>query len=147
MEIKNKENSTNLNSESLLILLYSWRKPLIIVAIIAIVLSSIASLIIENKYKSIVVLFPTTTSSISKALLSETNSGKEDILRFGEEEEVEQMLQILNSDEIRDKIVEKYDLANHYDIDKDHSDACDDHVDHDQQDTHGDHNADDVSTL
>ena len=42
---------------------------------------------------------------------------QEDVLQFGEEEEAEQMLQILNSDEIRTRVCEKYNLMAHYGID------------------------------
>jgi uncharacterized protein involved in exopolysaccharide biosynthesis len=113
---KNTENTTDLNSGNLIVFFYKWRKPLVIVTLIGAIVSIVVSLLIQNKFKSTVVMFPTTTSSISKALLSENNSGKEDILRLGEEEEAEQMLQILNSDEIRNRIIEKYNLAKHYDI-------------------------------
>jgi len=113
------ENKADLNSGNLIVFFYKWRKPLSIVTIVAIIASVIVSLLIENKYKSTVVLFPTTTSSISKALISEHNNGKEDVLRLGEEEEAEQMIQILNSDEIRNRIIEKYNLAHHYDIEED----------------------------
>ncbi|MGZ4118180.1 MAG: hypothetical protein ACXVPY_11890, partial [Bacteroidia bacterium] len=41
----------------------------------------------------------------------------QDVLEFGQEEEAEQMLQILNSDEIRTKICNKYHLMQHYGID------------------------------
>lgn len=112
-------NSDHLNSDNLIVFFYKWRKPLIILTVIGAIVSIVVSLLIENKYKSTVVLFPTTTSSISKALLSENNTGREDVLRLGEEEEAEQMLQILNSDEIRNVIIDKYDLAKHYDIDDD----------------------------
>lgn len=113
------ENNSNLNSENLVVFFYRWRKPLIIVTVVAAVISIIASLLIQNKYKSTVVLFPTTTSSIAKALISENNTGKEDVLRLGEEEQAEQMIQILNSDEIRNRIIEKYNLMSHYDIEQD----------------------------
>lgn len=118
MEDNQARETTDLNSENLILFFYKWRKPLFVIATLAIVISSVVSLFIQDKYQSKVVLFPTTTSSISKALLSEHNTNKEDILKFGEDEEVEQMLQILHSDEIRNKIIEKYDLANHYGIDK-----------------------------
>jgi capsular polysaccharide biosynthesis protein len=92
---------------------------LILMTLLALVSSIIVSLFIQNKYESTVVLFPTTTSSIAKALISENNTGKEDVLRLGEEEQAEQMLQVLYSDEIRNRIIEKYDLVHHYDIDDD----------------------------
>lgn len=38
-------------------------------------------------------------------------------MKLGEDEEVEQLLQVLQSDEIRNRIIEKYNLMQHYDID------------------------------
>jgi uncharacterized protein involved in exopolysaccharide biosynthesis len=106
------------NSLNLFGFIYFKRKPLFYIGIAAAVISAIVSFMITEKYKSSVILFPSTTSSISKALLSENVvSAKQDILQFGEEEEAEQLLQILNSDEIRNKIIDKYNLMTHYKID------------------------------
>lgn len=105
------------NSLNILHFIFKWRKHLVIIAIAAVVISSIVAMTIRPKYKSTVILFPATTSSISKALLSEVNFKNDDVLAFGAEEEAEQMLQILNSDEIRSKISEKYNLLAHYGID------------------------------
>ena len=114
------ENNSNLNSGNLIVFFYKWRKPLLIVTIAAFLCSIAVSLIIQNKYKSTVVLFPSTTSSVSKAILND-NSKNTDILQLGDEDQADQMLQILNSDEIRVKIIEKYNLARHYDIGDDES--------------------------
>lgn len=105
------------NSLNILFFIYKWRKQLAIVAVSALIVSSVVSLLIRPKYKSTVILFPATTSSISKALLSENNYKQDDVLAFGAEEEAEQMLQILNSDEIRSRVSEKYNLYKHYNID------------------------------
>lgn len=114
---KLKHDSGDFNSLNILQFLFKWRKTLLIIAVAAIVVSSIVSLTIRPKYKSTVILFPATTSSISKALLSETNFKNDDVLAFGAEEEAEQMLQILNSDEVRSRVSEKYNLMAHYGID------------------------------
>ncbi len=114
---KKVQASADFNSLNVLYFIYKWRKPLIIVGIAAFIMSCIAALTIQEKYKSTVILFPATTNSISKALLSENNTKQEDVLQFGEEEEAEQMLQILNSDEIRTRVCEKYNLMEHYGID------------------------------
>lgn len=72
---------------------------------------------ITPKYRSTVIFFPAATNSISKAILVSSGSENQDIMAFGAEEQAEQSLQILNSDEIRDHIINKYDLINHYKID------------------------------
>ncbi len=106
---------------SFVLFLFRWWKPLALVLLASALTAIIVSGFIKPKYKSTVVFFPTTTNSISKALLSDNGADKQDILEFGQEVEAEQILQILNSDNIRDKIVSKYDLLNHYEIDKDGS--------------------------
>ena len=91
------------------------RKLLLIVFIASIFIFTIISLLIDKKYKSTVVLFPSSSGSISEVLLTK-NVASKDILAFGEEEEVEQMLQILQSERIKSKIIQKYDLLNHYEL-------------------------------
>ena len=67
-------------------------------------------------YESKVVFYPATVNSISKALLSDNPSDKTDVLEFGAEEQSDQLIQILYSDDIRDSIVRRFDLMNHYEI-------------------------------
>lgn len=107
-------------STNLIAFLYKWRKPLLILPIGAAIVAAIFSspAFIAPKYQSTVIVFPSTTNSVSKAILPQTGYTDEDILEFGAEEEAEQLLQILHSDEIRDTIVAKYDLMKHYDIDQ-----------------------------
>src|SRR5690349_15041805 len=103
-------DSAYLESTSLLILLVRWRKPLAIVLLSTLIVAYIFSgpAFITPKFKSSVIFFPSSTNSISKAILEETSSEKQDILAYGEEEQAEQMLQILNSDDIRTMIIQKY---------------------------------------
>lgn len=111
--------SSYLESTSLLVLAVRWRKPLLIVTIVTAIGAIVFSgeYFIKPKFKSTVILFPAATSSISKALMGENSSDKQDILAFGEEEQAEQLLQVLNSDEIRDVVIRKYNLMQHYGID------------------------------
>jgi uncharacterized protein involved in exopolysaccharide biosynthesis len=112
------ENKNRYKFDSVDLILYLWNKriPLLILTGIAAVVSIIVSLTIDEKYKSEVILFPAASGSVSQDLLSSSYSEKS-ILKLGEDEEVEQLLQILNSDDIRDRIIEEYDLMNHYEID------------------------------
>ncbi|REJ84450.1 MAG: hypothetical protein DWQ44_09430 [Bacteroidetes bacterium] len=110
--------STYLESTSLLILLIRWRKPLLIVFFMSLIGSVIFSgpAFITPKYRSSVIFFPAHTNSISKSLLDQHTSGKQDLLAFGAEEESEQMLQILHSDLIRETIIKRFGLLEHYGI-------------------------------
>ena len=105
------------DSTSLFEFFWRWRKQLIIIGFAAAIISSGISFIIHERFKSTVIMFPVQSNAISKALLTDDMSGKNDVLQFGEEEQAEQLLQILNSDEIRSRICDKYKLMEHYRID------------------------------
>ncbi len=118
--MRNTHQDRVFDSSNLVLYIYNWRWPLIIVTVAAALLAAIFSgpFFIQPKYKSTVTVFPTTTNSLSKALLPQQFSSRgQDILEFGDEEQAEQLLQILNSDEIRVRIIEKFNLLRHYDID------------------------------
>lgn len=104
---------------SLNLLQYAWyrRKQLILFSSIAFVASIVASFLITPKFKSTVVMFPTAQTSISQTLLSDRPTGQGGVLTIGEEENAEHLLQVLHSEVIRSRIIEKYDLFNHYEID------------------------------
>ncbi len=106
------------DNSQLIIFFYRWRKLLISVSILAIIVSIVFSSpwFITPKYESSVIMFPVATNSVSKVLISQNSGIKEDILGFGEDEQVEQLLQILNSNLIRDKVIDIYNLMDHYEI-------------------------------
>lgn len=122
MQASNQDQDRVFDSTNLIVYLYNWRKPLMIVSLVAGVIAAIFSgpTFIDPLYESTVTVFPSTTNSLSKALLPQKNSSRgQDILEFGKEEEAEQLLQILNTDEIRDSIIQKFNLLAHYEIDAD----------------------------
>ncbi|MCI5057542.1 MAG: hypothetical protein MRY83_15615 [Flavobacteriales bacterium] len=107
------------NSINILEVIVKWFKPLAILGILAAVTSAVVSLLIQEKFESTVVMFPAHTNSLSRSLFSDIPGSNTDLLQFGEEDQAEQMLQILNSDEIRQRITETYDLYHHYEIEPD----------------------------
>lgn len=112
-----EKKSYNFSSVDLLIYMWNKRLILIIVSVVAAIASIIVSFQITPKFKSSVIMFPTTGASISKSLLSANYMGRQDAYGFGEEEQAEQLLQVLNSEVIRARIMEKYNLMEHYEID------------------------------
>lgn len=115
--VDSNQTSSEFNSEKMIRFILKQRKIIAICCILAIILSVIFSspYFITPMFKSSVIFYPATTSSISKAIL--TNAGEnQDVLAFGDEEETEQLLQILNSSIIKDQIIEKFNLVEHYNI-------------------------------
>ena len=114
MNLATKENN-NFNLKNLLELIFKYKFPLLIIGIVSLIGSILVCIIIQPKYKSTVILFPSSSGSVSQAIITESQQKKE-ILSFGKEEEVEQLMQVLMSSEIRNRIIEKYDLFKHYKI-------------------------------
>jgi uncharacterized protein involved in exopolysaccharide biosynthesis len=114
-----KKVQFDFDSSTLLVYIVKKFKVLLIVGIAAFLISTVAAFMITPKYKSTVTMFAASSVSVSKSLLAQSYStAKGGLLNFGEEEEAEQLLQILNSEELRARIIEKFDLVNHYKIDK-----------------------------
>lgn len=118
-EANEKHQELTFENTNFLFFLFKWRKLLFIAGMAAALISAGVSLLIKNRYVSSVIMFPTSTNAVSKALISSQYGVKEDVMAFGEEEQAEQMLQILNSNEIRVRIINKFNLVEHYDIDPD----------------------------
>lgn len=94
-------NDYSITNQLFVKLITKWRNYFYIVTIGSIVVSAIASssYFIAPKYKSFTLLYPSNIISYS----SETPS--------------EQLIQLLESGDVRDAIISKFNLAAHYDID------------------------------
>jgi len=116
----NMENAkqTDYNFSSVDLLIYIWKKRAILIGVglITGIASIIISLLITPMFKSQVIMFPASNASISRDLLSQAYSGRQYVYGFGEEQEAEQLLQVLNSEPIRSRIIQKYNLMEHYEI-------------------------------
>jgi capsule polysaccharide export protein KpsE/RkpR len=88
------------NNSNLLDLIAKWKYHLLIIVLVSVILSVVFSspFFIKPKYKSFAVLYPA------------------NIYTFSKENESEQMLQLLQSRDIQDSIIKKFDLATHYGI-------------------------------
>jgi Capsular polysaccharide biosynthesis protein len=106
-------NSSENQSYDLISFLWKNKNPLITIGIIALVASSIVSLLIDEKFESTVTLYPAKTSSVT---FNEVITEDQSVSKFGENEEAEQMLQILESSSIRSKIIDKFNLIKHYEL-------------------------------
>jgi uncharacterized protein involved in exopolysaccharide biosynthesis len=89
------------NNLSLIRIFLKWKWQLLIIAIVAAILGVIISspLIITPKFKSNALVYPS------------------NIAPYSDESESEQMLQWLQSKDIKDSVIKRFDLAEHYEID------------------------------
>ncbi|OFX85903.1 MAG: hypothetical protein A2W99_17175 [Bacteroidetes bacterium GWF2_33_16] len=117
MSLQNQ--SYNFNSMDIIRFVFKHKWPIFGVTIIAAIASVIVSYMITPKFRSSVILFPKTQVSASQALnTSELINTDDHIMNFGDEEATEQLIQTLYSEEIRFKIIDKFNLLQHYQIDE-----------------------------
>jgi len=110
--------SYNFNSMDIIRFIFKHKWPIITITVIAAIASIIISLVITPKFKSSVIFYPKTQVAASHALTtSELIDPDDHIMNFGDEEATEQLIQTLYSEDIRFKIIDKFDLMHHYQID------------------------------
>jgi uncharacterized protein involved in exopolysaccharide biosynthesis len=114
--IQREENrdSAKLDSSHLLLFVFNKLRIFIAVGIITFVISAGVSLMIEEKFESTVIMFATTQSSIGEEFFEESKQG--DLLAYGETEDAERLLQLLNSNKVRTQVIENFNLSEHYGI-------------------------------
>ena len=104
------------DSSNLIVFLYKYKKLMFWVLVLSLIISTLIAFLLPVRYQSISVVYPSNTSSIAKALINSDFGGKNDIMEFGEEEKTEQLLEILNSEQVRTQIIQEFNLMEHYDI-------------------------------
>ncbi|MBX2816908.1 MAG: hypothetical protein KTR24_12960 [Saprospiraceae bacterium] len=86
----------------------------ILVGVIAAVVSAVISLIMTEYFTASAVVFPARINSVT---LNDYAVRRGNISEFGEEEEAEQLLQIINSESLKERVMDRHDLYTHYEID------------------------------
>ena len=113
----NEKQNPGLN---IIVLLASYWKSLLIIGLLTAVLSFTfsTSFFIKPHYKASVIMFSTSSNAVSQLVMAEGNYNEFlDVTQFGNDLHVEQMIQVLESREIKDHLIEKYNLIAHYGID------------------------------
>jgi uncharacterized protein involved in exopolysaccharide biosynthesis len=111
--MNNQQEGLKNASEGLIQFIWINRKKLLLFTSAAAVFSGVVAFLMTPLYLSTAVVFPAATSSVS---FSEQRNAKAAAMDFGEEEQAEQLVQILQSSRIRDKVVTEFDLMKHYEI-------------------------------
>ncbi len=98
-----------------------WKRPLIYVSAVAIILSILFSspFIIKPRFLAKAVFYPTSNYSISTAILSDSRVKGKDPLEFGEQVSAQQFVQILESEYLKSKVITRYNLLDRYNVDAD----------------------------
>jgi hypothetical protein len=85
----------------------------LLTGILAGILSAVISLLIKPLYESTVILYPSSNITEASTLLGETSSKT---TLYGDDDATEKLLQVISSEQVRDYLKMKYNLADHYNI-------------------------------
>ncbi len=92
------------NNKSIVLILWKWKWHLGVVVVAAVLLAALfsSSLFITPKFSSKAIIYPS------------------NVAPYSEESETEQLLQWLQARDIKDSMIQKFDLGKHYEIGKDY---------------------------
>ena len=96
--------------------LFRKRKTIMITCLIAIIVVGILTSIAHKRYSSSAIIFPVYNNNVESVIENPV---------FGYDVEADRLLQLLESDEVRDSVVEKFDLVSYYGIDNNAVDRMD----------------------
>lgn len=101
--MNNNQENFQLDIVGIIKLLLRWKKPIIIIMLVTAIASYIFTLpiFITPKFKSVAIFYPS------------------NLTPYSDESPTEQLLQLLQSEEIRDSLISHFNLFEHYDINPD----------------------------
>ena len=93
-----------MESTHLLVFIYKNLKTLLTVGFLAVAAAAV-SFTLDEYYESTVIMFATNQNSLGEQFFEELK--KNDLMAYGETEDAERLLQILNSNRIQERVIEK----------------------------------------
>lgn len=115
--MKEIPNETH-NSLNLMYVIAKKWKLLIIIFVVSGIIALLLSSLIKPRFKSTAVIYAPRTNSVSKSLIDNSdNNERLDIKAYAIEAETEQMMELLGAREIKDALIRKYHLLEHYHLD------------------------------
>lgn len=114
--MQTENNELEQSRDNLLLFIWKKRIPILLITLGGSIIGLVVSFLLTPQFRSTAIVFPAATSTVS---FSEQRNAKASSMDFGEEEQAEQLIQILQSSRIRNRVVEKFGLMEHYEIEQD----------------------------
>ncbi len=100
----------NISSTDLLKKLIKWRKVFLWISLATGLVTGVVVILMPKQYKSTTILFPARQFSVSKLIIEANAGNQEDYMTIGDADDCEKLLQLLNSDELKLKVANAFDL-------------------------------------
>ena len=112
------ENHDIFDTKEIFVYVWKKRKFLLTATVLGAIVSIVASLLMDDYYKAETIIFP--TSFIAPSTVNNHINQETDPLKIGNEDDLERTIQILRSEVIFDKMINKYNLGDHYKVKQTH---------------------------
>lgn len=100
----------NISATELIRKVIKWRKKFMWISLAAALISGLVVFMVPKQYKSTVIVFPARQFSVSKLVVEANAGNQEDYMMFGDADDAEKVMQILNSDVLKLKVADAYHL-------------------------------------
>jgi len=105
-----------------LAILLRWKKPILLVTLLAAILSAGISFLLPNYYESVVVFQPSNPGLLDRSIFKKESPDKP-VYMFGTKTDIDRILSLGESASIVGYAIEQYKLYDHYEIDPNGRDA------------------------
>ncbi|MCE3227479.1 MAG: polysaccharide export protein family [Bacteroidetes bacterium] len=106
----------NISTRELILKVIKWKKVFIISSIITALITGTIVLLMPKQYKSTAVLFAARSFSVSKLVIEANAGNQEDYMQIGDEDDCEKLMQLLNSDALKLKVANAFNLWDRWNI-------------------------------
>jgi uncharacterized protein involved in exopolysaccharide biosynthesis len=100
----------NISATDLIKKIINWRKKFLWISIAAALISGVIVFMVPKQYKSTVIVFPARQFSVSKLVIEANAGNQEDYMMFGDADDAEKVMQILNTDVLKMKVADAFHL-------------------------------------
>lgn len=106
----------NISARDLIVKILKWRKTFLWITIASALVSGIVAFLMPKQYKSTAVLFPARQFSVSKLVIEANAGNQEDYMMFGDADDCEKLMQLLQNDALKLKVADAFHLWDRWKI-------------------------------
>lgn len=100
----------NISARDLILKIMKWRKVFFKISVAAALVSGIVAFLMPKQYKSTAILFPARQFSVSKLIIEANAGNQEDYMMFGDADDCEKLMQLLQNDALKLKVADAFHL-------------------------------------
>ena len=104
--------------EELLRILFKWMKPIGLVCLVATIGSVIISFLLPHYFTSTAVFMTINPLLMERTTIFSVEGSETPVYRFGGEGDIDRIISLMETSDVEDYIIEKFNLYEHYDFDK-----------------------------